>query len=126
MAENDNLLSRVGLLLEKTRDALIADLRQEFIGVRSAALAYEQEPSIEHFAAVIDAVFARVGYDISHYDELNELRSVVEKLLGVTDKIADVVKSGSQMGADGQLTAEEIEILCVSSATWNGRQLPPT
>ena len=112
MAENDNLLSRVGLLLEKTRDALIADLRQEFIGVRSAALAYEQEPSIEHFAAVIDAVFARVGYDISHYDELNELRSVVEKLLGVTDKIADVVKSGSQMGADGQLTAEEIEILC--------------
>ena len=112
MAENYNILSKVALLLEKTRDALIADLRQEFITVRCATLKYEQKPSVENFIPVIDAVFARVGYDISHYDELNEVRSVVEKLLGVTDEIAGVVRTGSKMGEDGEFTADEIATLC--------------
>ena len=108
MAENNNILSKVGLLLEKTRDALIADLKQEFIGIRCLALKYEKEQSIENFIPVIDAVFARVGYDISHYEDLNEVRTVVEKLLGVTDKIADVVKSGGKMADDGEITMDEI------------------
>ena len=112
MAENYNIMSKVALLLEKTRDALIADLRQEFIGVRYAALKFEKEQSIENFIPVIDAVFARVGYDISHYEELSEVRSIVEKLLGVTDEIAGVVKTGSKMSDDGEFTADEIAKLC--------------
>ena len=112
MAENYNIMSKVALLLEKTRDALIADLRQEFIGVRCAALKFEKEQSVENFIPVIDAVFARVGYDISHYEELSEVRSFVEKLLGVTDKIAGVVKTGSKMSDDGEFTSDEIAKLC--------------
>ena len=112
MAENYNIMSKVALLLEKTRDALIADLRQEFIGVRYAALKFEKEQSIENFIPVIDAVFSRVGYDISHYEELSEVRSIVEKLLGVTDEIAGVVKTGSKMSDDGEFTADEIAKLC--------------
>ena len=34
-SNSSNVLQKVGLLLEKTRDALIADLQQEFIGVRT-------------------------------------------------------------------------------------------
>lgn len=112
MAENNNILSKVGLLLEKTRDALIADLQQEFIGVRCAARKFEKEQKVENFIPVIDAVFARVGYDISHYEELSEVRSIVEKLLGVTDEIAGVVKTSSKMADDGEFTADEIAKLC--------------
>lgn len=112
MAENNNILSKVGLLLEKTRDALIADLQQEFIGVRCAALKFEKEQSVANFIPVIDAVFARVGYDISHYEELSEVRSLVEKLLGVTDKIAGVVKTSSKMSDDGEFSADDIAQLC--------------
>lgn len=112
MAENYNIMSKVALLLEKTRDALIADLRQEFIGVRCAALKFEKEQKVENFIPVIDAVFARVGYDISHYEELSEVRSIVEKLLGVTDEIAGVVKSGSKMADDGEFTSDEIAEFC--------------
>ena len=109
MSENNTtILSKVGLLLEKTREALIADLRQEFIGIRSAALAFEKEKTVDNFVPVIDAVFARVGYDISHYQELDEVRHVVEKLLGVTDKIAGVVKSGSTMADDGEISIDEV------------------
>lgn len=110
MAEN-NVLYKVGLLLEKTKDALIADLQQEFIGIRTVALNYENEQSASNFLPIIDAVFARVGYDISHYDELNEVRSVVDKLLGVTDGIAGAVKEGSKMGDDGEISADEIATL---------------
>ena len=111
MAENYNVLNKVGLLLEKTRDALIADLQQQFIGIRTATLKYEKDQNASNFIPIIDAVFARVGYDISHYEELNEVRTVVEKLLGVTDEIAAVVKKGSKMGDDGEVSVDEIASL---------------
>lgn len=105
---SNNVLQKVGLLLERTKDALIADLQQEFIGVRTAALKYEKEPSVANFVPIIDAVFAKVGYDISHYEELNEVRTVVEKLLVVTDKIADTVKDASKINDDGKIEADEL------------------
>lgn len=107
-SKSNNVLQKVGLLLEKTRDALIADLQQEFIGVRTAAQKFEQEQSVANFVPIIDAVFAKVGYDISHYEELNEVRTVVEKLLAVTDKIADTVKDASKINDDGKIDADEI------------------
>lgn len=102
------VLEKVGLLLEKTKDALIADLKQEFIGVRTAFEKFEKEQEIANLVPVIDAVFAKVGYDISHYDELSEVRSVVEKLLGVTEKIAKTVEEGSKVSEDGEISPEEI------------------
>lgn len=105
---SNNVLQKVGLLLERTKDALIADLQQEFIGVRTAALKYEKESSVANFVPIIDAVFAKVGYDISHYEELNEVRTVVEKLLVVTDKIADTVKDASKINDDGKIEADEL------------------
>ena len=105
---SNNVLQKVGLLLEKTKDALVADLQQEFIGVRTAALKYEKEQSVATFVPIIDAVFAKVGYDISHYEELNEVRAVVEKLLVVTDKIGDTVENASKINDDGKIDAEEI------------------
>lgn len=107
-SNSSNVLQKVGLLLERTKDALIADLQQEFIGVRNAALKYEKEQSVANFVPIIDAVFAKVGYDISHYEELNEVRTVVEKLLAVTDKIADTVKDASKISDDGKIEADEI------------------
>lgn len=107
-SKSNNVLQKVGLLLEKTRDALIADLQQEFIGVRTAAQKFEQEQSAANFVPIIDAVFAKVGYDISHYEELNEVRTVVERLLTVTDKIADTVKDASKINDDGKIEADEI------------------
>ncbi len=107
-SKSNNVLQKVGLLLEKTRDALIADLQQEFIGVRTAAQKFEQEQSVANFVPIIDAVFAKVGYDISHYEELNEVRTVVERLLTVTDKIADTVKDASKINDDGKIEADEI------------------
>ena len=107
-SNSSNVLQKVGLLLERTKDALIADLQQEFIGVRNAALKYEKEQSVANFVPIIDAVFAKVGYDISHYEELNEVRTVVEKLLAVTDKIADTVKDASKINDDGKIEADEI------------------
>lgn len=107
-SNSSNVLQKVGLLLERTKDALIADLQQEFIGVRNAALKYEKEQSVANFVPIIDAVFAKVGYDISHYEELNEVRTVVERLLTVTDKIADTVKDASKINDDGKIEADEI------------------
>ena len=107
-SNSSNVLQKVGLLLERTKDALIADLQQEFIGVRTAAQKFEQEQSAANFVPIIDAVFAKVGYDISHYEELNEVRTVVEKLLAVTDKIADTVKDASKISDDGKIEADEI------------------
>lgn len=105
------VLNKVGLLLEKTKDALIADLKQEFIGVITAFEKFEKEQEIENLVPVIDAVFAKVGYDISHYEELSEVRSVVEKLLGVTEKIAKAIEDGSKVNEDGEISAEEIASL---------------
>lgn len=112
-SKSNNVLQKVGLLLEKTKDALIADLQQEFIGVRTAAQKFEQEQSVANFVPIIDAVFAKVGYDISHYEELNEVRTVVEKLLAVTDKIADTVTDASEINDDGKIEADEIAQLAL-------------
>lgn len=105
------VLEKVAVLLEKTRDALIRDLQQEFVGVRRAIDAFEKDQSVKNFVPIIDAVFAKVGYDISHYEELSEVRDVVGKLLDVTDQIAKVVEEGSRISADGEVEVGEIAAL---------------
>lgn len=126
MAENKSkettIVDKFVDLLSKTKDALIADLKAEFVSVREAVELSDKEDKSAVFSLekqfsskvnIIDAVFAKVGYDISHYENLSAMKNTVMSLISTIDKlskdISDVVKSAGDDGLSSENVAEFAE-----------------
>ena len=94
-----NFLNKILLLLDKTKDTLIEDLKKEFISVRTALdenaktdEAFKLKSEFSKKVNIIDAVFAKVGYDISHYEQLGNLKQQVLSMLDTVDNLTDDVQ----------------------------------
>ena len=79
MEKKSTVVNKIILLLSKVKEALIHDLKQEFIQVREAVANLNQETDdkplteyIDGMCDIVEAVFARVGYDISHYENIRQ------------------------------------------------------
>lgn len=98
-----DVANKLLLLLEKTKDSLIKDLEKQFAGVRKAAEDCEKVSissatpfanignGLEAGYKVVDAIFAQVGFDISHCQEVNNLSKLVTDSLAVMDKLKDTI-----------------------------------
>lgn len=114
---NNQILEKIAVLLQKIKDALIHDLEEEFISVREAIVKIDDPDNndskelVKYMEArmnIVDAIFARVGYDISHYESLNDVRKLVEELIGVTEKIGATLEGIGDVAADGKISADEM------------------
>lgn len=98
-----DIANKLLLLLEKTKDSLVKDLEKQFAGVRKAAEDCEKQSissatpfadignGLEAGYKVVDAIFAQVGFDISHCQEVNNLSKLVTDSLAVMDKLKDTI-----------------------------------
>lgn len=123
--QSDTFVTKVLDLLERTKEALLADLESEFVSVRQAALqlrlsaesatsgslaAYYDE--MQKSFDLIDAIFAKVGYDISHYDQLSELKSNISKLVDETAALGESIgKAVRNYHDDNCLDGDEVATL---------------
>lgn len=123
--QSDTIVTKVLDLLKKTKEALVADLENEFVSVRQAALelrlsadatasnslaAYYDE--VQKSFDLIDAVFAKVGYDISHYDQLSELKGNINKLIDETAALGESIrKAVRNYHDDNSLDGDEVAAL---------------
>ena len=114
---NSRILEKVAVLLQKIKDALIYDLEEEFKSVKEAIVKIDNPDNkdskelmkfMEARMNIVDAIFARVGYDISHYENLNDVRKLVEELIRVTEKIGNTMDSIANASADGKVSGEEL------------------
>ena len=94
-----SILNKFLLALSKTKDALLEDLENEYISIRKIAEgAAEDNPGsasegLVAVETVINAVFERIGFDVSNYKETKELVNAVEAVFKLADGIADDVKA---------------------------------
>ncbi|MBO6044672.1 MAG: hypothetical protein J6P69_02320, partial [Bacteroidales bacterium] len=98
-----DVANKLLLLLEKTKDSLIKDLEKQFAGVRKAAEDCEKQSissatpfadigkGLEAGYKVVDAIFAQVGFDISHCTETSKLGELVTNSLALMDKFKDTI-----------------------------------
>ncbi len=98
-----DVANKLLLLLEKTKDSLIKDLEKQFAGVRKAAEDCEKQSissatpfadigkGLEAGYKVVDAIFAQVGFDISHCTETSNLGELVTNSLALMDKLKDTI-----------------------------------
>ena len=113
---DNSFLNKILLLLEKTKDALIDDLKKEFVSVRIALdeNAYNEEDfsltdDFKNKVNIIDAVFAKVGYDISHYNQLDELKQLVFSMLKTVEGLTrDAQQLSESYKNDNKLDGEEV------------------
>ena len=113
---NNSIPDKILLLLDKTKEALIEDLKKEFISVRTALdedsktdEAFKLKSEFSKKVNIIDAVFAKVGYDISHYEQLGNLKTQVLSLLDCVDNLtADVQQLSDNYKKDEKLDADEV------------------
>ena len=117
---NNSFLNKILLLLNKTRDALIEDLKKEFVSVRTAwddalvADAYDKNnfsftDDYNKKVKIIDAVFAKMGYDISHYESLSNLKNLMDSLLRTVDGLtSDTQNLLNDHQNDGNLDGDEV------------------
>lgn len=123
--QSDTIITKVLDLLEKTKEALVADLESEFVSVKQAALELQQltersgEASLDTYYKqvqksfdIIDMVFAKVGYDISHYEELSGLKDNVTKLMDETIGLSECIKTAiKNYNDDKNLDGDEVAAL---------------
>ena len=107
-----DITNKIVLLLKKTKDSLLLDVEKEFAGVRRAienldtsyddkvSLMTNLDQGLDAGYKVIDAVFGRIGFDISHCNEVNELSGLISKTLKLTDSLVDSFSDLSKEGAD--------------------------
>jgi hypothetical protein len=113
---DSNFLNKILLLLDKTKDALIEDLKKEFVSVRTALDENASKDNVfslsNEFSKkvnIIDAVFAKVGYDISHYEQLGNLKQQVLSMLSTVDGLTDDVKKlADDYNKDNKLDGDEV------------------
>lgn len=116
MGQDNTIVGKIVLLLNKVKYALIQDLQQEFVLVRKAVAELnnqsEDKAVSDYFGNlinVVDAVFARVGYDISHYDNLEEFKEVVLQIITEVEQLGgDVHQTIQDFEKDKNLDGDEV------------------
>lgn len=108
-----SILNKFLMALAKTKDALLDDLENEYISIRKIA----EDESNDYDSAsdclvaaetVINAVFERIGFDITNYKSTQSLVDAVEGVFNITDGIADDVKAIADDPADVSKISETV------------------
>lgn len=116
MEQSNTIVSKILVLLSKVKEALIQDLQQEFVQVREAVADFNQGPEdkpiseyVDGMCNIIDAVFAKVGYDISHYENLGDLKEVVIRLIAEAEGLSeDLQQTVKDFEEDQNLDGDEV------------------
>lgn len=99
-----------------TKDSLVADVEREFGWIRTAFLegaeatnnAKTRKDQFEHIEKMVDAIFTQLGYDLSQYENITDLRRAVKGFLSIADKMDNLASSyndASNKGFDEESTA---------------------
>ena len=115
MEKKSTVVNKIILLLSKVKEALIHDLKQEFIQVREAVANLNQETDdkplteyVDGMCDIVEAVFARVGYDISHYENIGELKNIVTNLIAEAEGLSnDLIQTVEDFEKDRMLDGDE-------------------
>ena len=116
MEQGNTVVSKILLLLNKVKEALIQDLQKEFVRVREAVANMNLEAEdksiseyVDGMCNIVDAVFARVGYDISHYENLDELKEIVLRLIAEAEGLSsDLQQTIKDFENDQNLDGDEV------------------
>lgn len=101
----ERILSKIGLVLSKTKDALLKDALQNIADYlpdkadlerySSADFLSEVESGKFTFEDYINGLFRRLGYDISQFEENGELFDLVKSCMAVLVKLGKIVQGFS-------------------------------
>lgn len=116
MTTGEIIIKKLQQLLAMTKDSLVADVEREFGWIRTAFLegaeatnkAKTRKDQYEQIEKMVDAIFTQLGYDISQYENITDLRRTVKLFLGIADKMDNLASSyndASNKGFDEESTA---------------------
>lgn len=116
MTTGEIIIKKLQQLLAMTKDLLVADVEREFGWIRTALLegaeatnnAQTRKDQYEHIEKMVDAIFTQLGYDLSQYENITDLRRTVKLFLGIADKMDNLASSyndASNKGFDEESTA---------------------
>lgn len=116
MTTGEIIIKKLQQLLAMTKDSLVADVEREFGWIRTAFLegaeatnnAKTRKDQFEDIEKMVDAIFTQLGYDLSQYENITDLRRTVKLFLGIADKMDNLASSyndASNKGFDEESTA---------------------
>lgn len=116
MTTGEIIIKKLQQLLAMTKDSLVADVEREFGWIRTAFLegaeatnnAKTRKDQFEHIEKMVDAIFTQLGYDLSQYENITDLRRTVKGFLSIADKMDNLASSyndASNKGFDEESTA---------------------
>lgn len=116
MTTGEIIIKKLQQLLAMTKDSLVADVEREFGWIRTAFLegaeatnnAKTRKDQYELIEKMVDAIFTQLGYDLSQYENITDLRRTVNLFLGIADKMDNLASSyndASNKGFDEESTA---------------------
>ena len=116
MTTGEIIIKKLQQLLAMTKDSLVADVEREFGWIRTAFLegaeatnnAKTRKDQYEEIEKMVDAIFTQLGYDLSQYENITDLRRTVKLFLGIADKMDNLASSyndASNKGFDEESTA---------------------
>ena len=116
MTTGEIIIKKLQQLLAMTKDLLVADVEREFGWIRTAFLegaeatnnAKTRKDQFENIEKMVDAIFTQLGYDLSQYENITDLRRTVKLFLGIADKMDNLASSyndASNKGFDEESTA---------------------
>lgn len=114
MEVSNLIVSKFLLLLNNVKEALILDCQREFLQVREAIATLDpKEKSVTKILndriTIINLVFAKIGYDISHYENLEDLGKVVGSLINEAEGLSeDLKKTIEDFEEDHNLDGDEV------------------
>lgn len=116
MTTGEIIIKKLQQLLAMTKDSLVADVEREFGWIRTAFLegaeatnkAKTRKDQFEDIEKMVDAIFTQLGYDLSQYENITDLRRTVKGFLSIADKMDNLASSyndASNKGFDEGSTA---------------------
>lgn len=116
MTTGEIIIKKLQQLLAMTKDSLVADVEREFGWIRTAFLegaeatnnAKTRKDQFEQIEKMVDAIFTQLGYDLSQYENITDLRRTVNEFLSIADKMDNLASSyndASNKGFDEESTA---------------------
>lgn len=116
MTTGEIIIKKLQQLLAMTKDSLVADVEREFGWIRTAFLegaeatnnAKTRKDQFEDIEKMVDAIFTQLGYDLSQYENITDLRRTVKGFLSIADKMDNLASSyndASNKGFDEESTA---------------------